>query len=105
MATTVAHEKEFGADIPTDQPHASSNLDVEKGVQSAALSTNSDDGTLGGDTAPEAQRDPDIVDWDGPDDPENPLNWPQRKKYTLIFILAMVTLVTYVPLQPSSSLR
>ncbi|KAL5379049.1 hypothetical protein DPSP01_008684 [Paraphaeosphaeria sporulosa] len=89
-----AYEKGHDADVASDHAHASSNLDVEKGVQSAALSTNSDDRTLGGDPTAEAEQDPDIVDWDGPEDPENPLNWPDRQKWILIFILAMVTLVT-----------
>lgn len=97
--TAEAYEQGHDADIPSKRAHAASNLDVEKGVQSAAVSTNSDR-TLGGDPSAEAEaeaeQDPDIVDWDGPDDPENPMNWPPRKKWTLIFILAMVTLVTYV---------
>ena len=92
-----AYEQGHDSDFPVDEAHKSSHLDIEKGVQSAAISTNSDERTLGGDHAPEADRDPDVVDWDGPDDPENPLNWPARKKWTLIGILAMVTLVTYVP--------
>jgi hypothetical protein len=40
--------------------------------------------------------DPDIVDWDGPDDPHNPMNWPMSKKWGLIAVLAGVTLVTWV---------
>lgn len=94
---TDAYEKSHDADVASDHAHASSSLDAEKGVQSAALSATSDDRSLGGDPGMEAERDPDIVDWDGPDDPANPLNWPARQKWTLIFNLAMVTLVTYVP--------
>lgn len=33
--------------------------------------------------------------WDGPDDPENPMNWPDSKKWTNISILSILTLVTY----------
>jgi hypothetical protein len=29
----------------------------------------------------DAEHDPDIVDWDGETDPENPLNWSPRKKW------------------------
>lgn len=94
---TNAREQGHKADIPLDRKHPSSTLDVEKGVQSAATSTNSDERTLGGEPVAETEQDPNLVDWDGPDDPENPLNWPARKKWTLIGILAMVTLVTYVP--------
>lgn len=35
------------------------------------------------------------VTWDGPDDPENPMNWPDSKKWTNISILSILTLVTY----------
>jgi hypothetical protein len=38
--------------------------------------------------------DPDIVDWDGPDDPENPLNWPARRKWMNIGLLSAITLLT-----------
>lgn len=41
------------------------------------------------------QKDPNAVYWDGPDDPENPMNWPQWKKNVaigmwLIAILPMI---------------
>ncbi|GAB7344031.1 hypothetical protein MBLNU457_1953t1 [Dothideomycetes sp. NU457] len=38
--------------------------------------------------------DPHIVDWDGPDDPQNPLNWTKNKKGIAVFVLSMLTLVT-----------
>jgi hypothetical protein len=31
-------------------------------------------------------RDPDLVNWDGPDDPENPKNWGWRRKWAATFI-------------------
>lgn len=45
-----------------------------------------------GEKTMEQTRDPNIVDWDGPDDPENPLNWPIWKKclhvaYVSLFVL------------------
>ncbi|OCT50363.1 hypothetical protein CLCR_07587 [Cladophialophora carrionii] len=40
--------------------------------------------------------DPDVVDWDGPDDPENPLNWTSRRKWANIGFLSMITLLTLV---------
>ncbi|KAJ4301187.1 hypothetical protein N0V90_003278 [Kalmusia sp. IMI 367209] len=90
-----AYEKGHDADFPSDQGAYTSPMpDVEKGIQSATISTHSDERTLGGEPVPEAQRDPDIVDWDGPDDPENPLNWPASRKWGLIACLGMVTLVT-----------
>jgi hypothetical protein len=32
-----------------------------------------------------------LVDWDSPDDPENPLNWPLRRKAFIIVIVSAVT--------------
>ncbi|KAJ4370540.1 hypothetical protein N0V83_005061 [Neocucurbitaria cava] len=72
--------------------------DVEKGVESHAHSTHTDERTLSGDVPVEAevqeQIDPNIVDWDGPDDPHNPQNWPAKKKWRIIAALGAVTLIT-----------
>lgn len=37
---------------------------------------------------------PNIVWWNGPDDPENPMNWPASKKYGILAILSFLTLIT-----------
>lgn len=71
--------------------------DVEKGVESHAHSTHTGDRTLSVDQPQETtidQRDPDIVDWDGPDDPNNPQNWPAKKKWSIIAALGAITLIT-----------
>jgi hypothetical protein len=39
-------------------------------------------------------KDPNIVDWDGPDDPASPLNWTGKKKWTNGALLATMTLIT-----------
>lgn len=33
----------------------------------------------------------DVVQWNGPDDPENPMNWPRNKKWACTFALGFVT--------------
>ncbi|KAI7051116.1 MFS general substrate transporter [Hortaea werneckii] len=38
--------------------------------------------------------DPNIVDWDGPDDPANPVNWSATRKWTNIAVLSALTLLT-----------
>jgi hypothetical protein len=38
------------------------------------------------------------VDWDGPDDPENPMNWTTRKKMQQLVLMAANTFITYAPL-------
>lgn len=79
-------------------PDDSFSQDVEKGVESHVHSTHSDVQTLSGDLPAqelsEDERDPDIVDWEGPDDPANPQNWPPRKKWGIISALGAVTLIT-----------
>ncbi|SPJ74080.1 related to multidrug resistant protein [Fusarium torulosum] len=38
--------------------------------------------------------DPDALDWDGPEDPDNPMNWPPRKRTAHIILIALVQLVS-----------
>ncbi|KAK2767080.1 hypothetical protein FQN54_006399 [Arachnomyces sp. PD_36] len=38
--------------------------------------------------------DADIVDWDGPDDPQNPMNWSKGKRFSHVAIVSLLTLVT-----------
>lgn len=40
------------------------------------------------------ETDPNVVDWDGPNDPENPMNWSEKKKWLNIATLSILTLVT-----------
>ena len=39
-------------------------------------------------------KDANLVDWEGPDDPEKPLNWPKKKKWTNMMLIATLTLLT-----------
>ncbi|KAK5074222.1 hypothetical protein LTR64_006632 [Lithohypha guttulata] len=39
-------------------------------------------------------KDVNLVDWNGPDDPEKPLNWSKRKKWTNVLIIGFLTLLT-----------
>ncbi|RMZ78701.1 hypothetical protein DV737_g3770, partial [Chaetothyriales sp. CBS 132003] len=40
-----------------------------------------------------AARDEDIVDWNGPDDPENPVNWPDEKRWAHVILVAVLGLI------------
>lgn len=42
----------------------------------------------------EGRRNSNIVDFDGPDDPENPLNWSMARKTTSIVIVSLTALLT-----------
>jgi hypothetical protein len=45
-------------------------------------------------------RDPNLVDWDGPDDPQNPMNWSLKRKLIITGCISIITLLTYVCLTP-----
>ncbi|GKZ23771.1 hypothetical protein AbraIFM66951_004137 [Aspergillus brasiliensis] len=34
-----------------------------------------------------------IIDWDGPQDPENPHNWPEHKRWAHVIVVALISLV------------
>jgi hypothetical protein len=38
------------------------------------------------------QKDPNLVDWDGPDDPSNPLNMSEIRKWSIVLVLGTSTL-------------
>jgi hypothetical protein len=38
--------------------------------------------------------DPNIVDFDGPDDMENPLNWTYWKKWGMVMLISAITFLT-----------
>jgi hypothetical protein len=42
----------------------------------------------------ETEGDPNVVDWDGPDDPANPQNWSGASKWAQIAVLSVLTLLT-----------
>ncbi|OQD60461.1 hypothetical protein PENPOL_c023G02237 [Penicillium polonicum] len=41
---------------------------------------------------PTELKDPNVIDWDGPDDPANPLNWPASRKNIHVAIVSIFTL-------------
>lgn len=47
-------------------------------------------------SVPESSKDPNLVDFEGPDDPENPMNWSSGKKTTAISIVSLMTLLSCV---------
>ncbi|KAJ9237524.1 major facilitator superfamily domain-containing protein [Paecilomyces variotii] len=43
-----------------------------------------------------SQRDPKLVTWEGPDDPENPKNWPMKRKWAATFVVSCFTFISPV---------
>ena len=74
-------------DLPTaaNSPTASNSpeRDIEN-AQPLKVFANSSEGPV----------DPDVVDWNGDDDPEKPINWPAKKKWRNIFVISALTLLT-----------
>ncbi|GAB7349522.1 hypothetical protein MBLNU459_g0227t1 [Dothideomycetes sp. NU459] len=85
-------------DTPSSYTESEQGRDIEKtegNVHSSASSTHEKKGNLTESVAPvPALEDENIVDWDGPDDPQNPMNWSTRKKWGNIAILSALTLLT-----------
>lgn len=42
----------------------------------------------------EVLSNPNIVDWDGPNDPTNALNWTSKKKWANAGLLSVMTFIT-----------
>ena len=42
-------------------------------------------------THEEPPKDPNLIVWDGPNDPENPMNWPASKKWIVTVCLGLMT--------------
>lgn len=88
---------------PTTLPTSNemSNVDLEKGArepvsdtEAATVVPESDSATAKGDSDGAEEKDPNVVTWDGPDDPMNPKNWTMRKKWINIGVLSFSTFVT-----------
>ena len=82
-------DRPFTADV-----EKTAESDLETMVASERGSTRGRDEKGAGEGQEEEDSDPDVVNWDGPNDPENPMNWTDKKKWTGILVLSVMTLVT-----------
>ncbi|OCL08293.1 MFS general substrate transporter [Glonium stellatum] len=95
----LAYEEGHDADIPSNLGlYKPSNADLEKGTGSHP-STASGEDTVVAEVDTEAQhptdeQDPNVVWWDGPDDPQNPMNWSMARKWGNIAALSGITFIT-----------
>ena len=83
IATTERHRANKAVGVAPEKS-VSSNVSILPGDAEKVIGT----------TTVEELHDPNIVDWDGPDDPENPLNWSAGKKWANIAVLSALTLLT-----------
>lgn len=63
---------------------AKENIDLERDTDSSSQKQE------------DVENDPFLVDWNGPQDPENPLNWSKGKKAVVVFEVMLLTCVTYM---------
>ena len=64
-------------------------VDLESGKQRSSSSSK-----VEVTTEQHSVRDPDVVDWEGPDDPQNPMNWPSRLKWGNVGVISSITFLT-----------
>ncbi|KAK8216877.1 hypothetical protein M8818_001840 [Zalaria obscura] len=77
---------------PRSPTHSSEDRDLEKGELRSSIDKTATQPTASTtEQAPPA--DPNIVDWDGPDDPANPMNFTPRTKAIHIAVLSFTTLI------------
>lgn len=69
------------SDTDTDEQN-----DLPKDIKSGA------DRDTQNESASQEARDPNLVEWDGPNDPENPLNWPSFKRTGHVVLASVAAL-------------
>ncbi|EER24330.1 Major Facilitator Superfamily protein [Coccidioides posadasii C735 delta SOWgp] len=82
---------------PDPKPWESSPMDKNVAVEQGSIK-NPSDGEQTGSDQEESKEDENLVTWDGPDDPANPLNWARSKKWICTWIIA-----TFAFISPLSS--
>ncbi|KAK5651377.1 hypothetical protein OQA88_12534 [Cercophora sp. LCS_1] len=100
-ATTPTTASPFDTDVERGTTARSEDFDAAATIigSERGSSREKDDSSF---YAPEPERiseekeeeDSNVVDWDGPTDPENPMNWTDKKKWANIAVLSIMTLVT-----------
>ncbi|KAI1338390.1 bicyclomycin resistance protein [Xylariaceae sp. FL0016] len=93
--TSQAIDEGHDADIPSSEGYIQKstrtyddNYDVEKAEEAGDMPTNDIS------TDDETETSPNIVWWDGPNDPENPYNWPMWRKALSCSLISAMTFVS-----------
>ena len=75
--------------IPTNTARHSVQNDIEQGPEDTNLDNHQDV-----DDSAQVEANPNTVDWDGPNDSANPLNWPKSIKIGHVALISIITLIT-----------
>lgn len=78
-------ENDTPASAPVNKDDTTSERDIEK------QKPNNDNNQQGEKENEEEEHDPNLITWDGPDDPGNPQNWPAKKKWLTTLMLGIMT--------------
>lgn len=79
-------EREDSSTVHSRSRSRSEKISIEQDVERQALDDTN--------TQEKTPTDPNIVDWDGPDDPANPMNWSSARKVGAIGIVSMITMLS-----------
>ena len=74
--------------IPTNTSRYSVKNDTERGFNNMSLDDHQDV-----DDSAQVNANPDIVDWDGPNDSANPLNWSKSIRIGHVALVSIITLI------------
>ena len=78
--------------LPLDQNSDHSFPSIDKDIEKGDLAGNhNNEEHHDGNNERQKEADTNLVGWDGPDDPQNPQNWPKSKKYTTTIFYATLT--------------
>lgn len=101
MSNPLPYENTNGFEMSTQRL---SYRQLESDVGSTGVEAEESDKhlSLAGTIINEPNSDPNVVDWDGPNDPENPLNWSSSKKNMHVIIVSLFSLAALVFHDPIS---
>lgn len=84
-------EKQETEELPEPEPEVRYGIPDERDFRSEG---EEDDGLEKTRTGKSLRRDPTVVDWDSPEDPENPKNWSMGRKWAATFVVSAFTFIS-----------
>ncbi|EON66201.1 hypothetical protein W97_05594 [Coniosporium apollinis CBS 100218] len=87
--SSLEEEKQDDQDAENAVDEGGDRISRDRDVEAAAAQ-------LEKQTTARSQKDPDLVTWDGPDDPANPKNWSTKQKWAATVIVSSFTFISPV---------
>jgi len=84
------------ADALSTKSHGTETQISDSVPETTSAETDVEGSSVGEKSAEAVGKDPNVVDFGGPNDPENPMNWSSAKKTTAIVIVTTMTLLSCV---------